>query len=176
MLQPNAPEDSLMSKQRPRSSTTFTNILAASVLAALSTGLTTAHAAEPMQLKTSDREVYGTRDIESGQYAAGIEKLEIALARSAMLLYRAPILNNLCVAYVATAKYDSASTYCDMAVESGYDLDLAYNNRGVLNYSVGNVEDGIRDFEFATKLGKGYGVAKGNLARALGQEIHSSNR
>jgi tetratricopeptide (TPR) repeat protein len=165
-----------MSQQRPRPTTAFTNILAASVLAALSTGLTTANAAEPMRLKTSDREVYGTRDIESGQYVAGIEKLEIALARSATRLDRGPVLNNLCVAYVAIAEYDSASTYCDLAVETGYDLDVAYNNRGVLNYTVGNVEDGIRDLEFATKLAKGYGVSKGNLARALDQDIDSMNR
>ena len=165
-----------MSQQRPRSTIAFTNILAASVLAALSIGLTTANAGEPMRLKTSDREVYGSRDIESGKYAAGIQKLEIALARSGTRLDRASVLNNLCVAYVAIAEYDSASSYCDLAVEAGYDLDLAYNNRGVLNYTVGNVEDGIRDLDFATRLGKGYGVAKGNLALALDQEFDTLNR
>lgn len=165
-----------MSQKRPCSTTALTNTLAASVLATLSFGLTTANAAELMRLKTSDFEVHGTRDIESGQYAAGIEKLEIALARSGTRMGRAPILNNLCVAYVATANYDSANTYCDLAVESGYELDLAYNNRGVLKYTVGNVEEGIRDLDFASKLARGYGVAKGNLARALAQNIDPINR
>lgn len=165
-----------MSQQHLRSTTAFTNILAASLLATLSAGSTTANAGEPMRLKTSDFEVHGTRDIESGQYAAGIEKLQIALARSSTRMNRAPILNNLCVAYVATAEYDSASTYCDLAIESGYDLDLAYNNRGVLKYTVGNVEDGIRDLDFATKLATGYGVATGNLARALDHNSNSLNK
>ena len=140
-------------------------LLTVAVLATLGSGVNLASAAEGLQLKTSDREVYGTREIESGDYAAGIEKLELALERTVTRRGKAPILNNLCVAYVATRDLESANTYCQMAVDNGYNLDLAYNNRGVMNYSAGNVEASIRDFDLANKLALGYGIAGKNLAR-----------
>jgi tetratricopeptide (TPR) repeat protein len=138
--------------------------LTAAVLIALATGLNPAYGAQHLQLKTDDREVYGTREIESGDYVAGIEKLEVALARTVTRYDRAPILNNLCVAYVATRDLETAATFCQKAVDNGYNLDLAYNNRGVMNYVAGNIQASIQDFDLAAKLGLGYGVATRNLA------------
>ncbi len=145
-------------------SSTNISLLASGMLFVLSTGLTQAIAAERLQLKTADREVRGTREIESGNYAVGIEKLETALSQTATRQDRAPILINLCVAYVATRDLDRADSYCQMAVDNGYNLDLAYNNRGVMNYTAGNIEAGILDFDLASKLAHGYGVAPKNLA------------
>lgn len=151
-----------MPMTRPRNN----NILSttAALLIALAFPVGSASAATGLQLKTDDREVYGTREVEAGDYAAGIAKLETALKRTGTRLEKAPILNNLCVAYVATGELEKANSYCQMAVEDGYDLDLAYNNRGVMNYAAGDVEASIRDFDLAVKLGHGYGVATKNLA------------
>ena len=158
-----------MSRSRPFSSK-FVNtvptkqLMVAAAVIALAGVLSPAYAAQNLQLKTSNREVYGTREVESGDYAAGIEKLEVALARTVTRHNRAPILNNLCVAYVATRDMESAGTYCQLAVENGRNLDLAYNNRGVMNYVAGNIEASMQDFDLAVKLGLGYGVATKNLA------------
>jgi hypothetical protein len=137
--------------------------MAVAAVITLAACLNPAYAAQNLQLRTADREVYGTREIESGDYAAGIKKLELALERTVTRPGRAAILTNLCVAYVATQDLQSAGTYCQLAVDNGYDLDLAYNNRGVMNYIAGDVEAGIQDFELASKLGLGYGVATRNL-------------
>ena len=161
-----------MSQSRLCSSKAVTNIptkclVAATAVIALAGTMNSAYAAQKLQLKTSDREVYGTREIESGAYAAGIEKLELALARAGTRHRRAPILNNLCVAYVAIQDMESADIYCQLAVENGYNLDLAYNNRGVMNYVAGNIEACVQDLDLAVKLGLGYGVAKKNLAQLV---------
>ncbi|MGI9289485.1 MAG: hypothetical protein ACR2P1_29220 [Pseudomonadales bacterium] len=158
-----------MSILRPRSNNIFASVvtapsLTAAALVALLGGLSPFAAAEPLQLKTADQEVYGSREIDSGKYHAGIEKLEIALARTNMRIKKAPILIDLCVAYVATSNLVAAKTYCDQAVENGYNLDLAYNNRGVMHLAAGNVEQGVRDFELAVIINRGHGIAKRNLA------------
>ena len=138
--------------------------LAVGVLIAMTAGLSPAYAAEKLQLRTDDHEVSGTREIESGKFVAGIEKLEIALEHAVTHRKKAAILNNLCVAYVATSDLDTANTYCQLAVDNGYNLDLAYNNRGVMSTVAGNVEAGIHDFNLAVKFGLGFGIAKQNLA------------
>ena len=77
--------------------------MTAAVLIAFSVSVIPAvHAREPMQLRTADREVFGTRELESGNYAVGIQKSESALARTVMRLNRSAILTNLCVATIAT--------------------------------------------------------------------------
>ena len=152
-----------MSMSRLRNNILSNNTTAA-LLIALAFPVSTAIAASGLQLKTDDREVYGTREVEAGEYAAGIAKLEIALQRTGARVEKSPILNNLCVAYVATGELEKADTHCRMAVDTGYNLSLAYNNRGVMNYVAGDIEASIRDFDLSVKLGYGYGVATENLA------------
>ncbi|MDM3871402.1 hypothetical protein QSV34_08545 [Porticoccus sp. W117] len=106
-----------------------------------------------MQLRTSDREVHGTREVEAGNYDAGIAKLHKALENTGSSLRRAPILNNLCVAYVASGQLENAQAYCDLAVESGFEQSVAHNNRGVLNFVLGNFDASVKDLETATKVG-----------------------
>jgi Flp pilus assembly protein TadD len=153
-----------MSMSRLRNNNILSTKTTTALLIALAFPVSTAIAASGLQLKTDDREVYGTREIEAGEYAAGIAKLEIALQRAGPRMRKSPILNNLCVAYVATGELEKADIYCQMAVDTGYNQRLAYNNRGVMNYAAGDIEASIRDFDLSVKLGYGYGVATKNLA------------
>ncbi len=120
---------------------------------------------DALEIRTADVEVWGTREVESGDYHKGIEKLKTRLNPSGVSNFQAPILINLCVAYTATHDYENATRFCNRAIDNGYNLGLAYNNRGVLHYLTGNVDASIADFEKAGELARRYGIAKRNLAR-----------
>ena len=154
-----------MSLLRPRSQRLSTVTLSASLLLALSSAATVATASEPMQLRTDRTEVRGTHEVESGNYQAGIQKLQATLLRTSKAQGRAPILNNLCVAYIATQDLDNAFDYCEQAVQNGRNLSVAYNNRGVLKVVTGQPGEGIADLHLANIYSHDVGVAKSNLAR-----------
>ncbi len=126
---------------------------------------------DALEIRTSDQEVWGTREVESGDYAKGIEKLKTRLNPSGVSNFQAPILINLCVAYTATHDYENATRFCNRAIDNGSNLGLAYNNRGVLHYLTGNVDASIADFEKAGELVLRYGIAKRNLARVESQSV-----
>lgn len=140
--------------------------VALATIISLGLGSQAATASTAMELKTANQEVPGTRDIESGNFEAGIVKLERALNRAGHALDRAPVLVNLCVAYAATSEFDRASEYCDAAVANGVDLALAYNNRAVLNFMRGDKQAAVADLEKASLLKPGTKVVQRNLDRA----------
>ncbi len=126
---------------------------------------------DTLEIRTADKEVWGTREVESGDYVKGIEKLKTRLNPSGVSHFQGPILINLCVAYTATHDFENATRYCNRAVDNGYKRGLAYNNRGVLHYLTGNVDASIADFEKARELVLRYGIAKRNLARVESQSV-----
>lgn len=95
-----------------------------------------AQAKPVLSMKTSIEDVNGVRDVEAGHYQAGIRKLEALLAKTSVTGNRLPILNNLCVAHVATGQLDRADRYCNEAVQTSNKTThtIALNNRAVLRY------------------------------------------
>ncbi|MGI9331001.1 MAG: hypothetical protein ACR2QB_09835 [Gammaproteobacteria bacterium] len=148
-------------------STLLAHALAAAMLATLFLGFFgVALAGEPFSLQTHKTEVYGTRDLESGDYDQAISKLERwhRWARNSQLL-RGPVLINLCVAYTAKREFAAAEEFCDAAVENGRSLAVAYNNRGVMNAARGDYLAAVMDFESARNRG-GQRIARDNLLLA----------
>ncbi|WP_018983621.1 tetratricopeptide repeat protein [Salinimonas chungwhensis] len=111
-------------------------IISSSILAAtaLVAPLSMAATSEPaLQLKTSVEDVNGVREIESGNFADGIRKTLAALEVTTVDSRRAPLLNNLCVAQVASGNISAAEKACESAVETASNKAIALNNRAILN-------------------------------------------
>ncbi len=122
------------------------------------------HSSDALEMRMSDQDVWGVRELESGNIDTGIERLERRLELySANRRRKAPILIDLCVAYTLKRSFENAANYCNAAVENGRDRGLAYNNRGVFHYLNGDVHASNEDLERATLLH--FLIAKRNLAR-----------
>lgn len=133
---------------------------------ALGLGGQVATADTAIELRTADMEVPGAREVEAGEYRAGIAKLERALSRPNHAFGRAPALINLCVAFVATGELDRAAKACDAAVANGASLELAYNNRAALHILRGDSQAAMADLRKAELVKPGTGVVQRNLDRA----------
>ena len=124
-------------------------------------------AAGQFRMQTSDAEVYGTRAIERGDYTEAADQLDLALelAGDARMM-RAPVLNNLCVAFTMKSELDQAAAYCDEYVTNGRELNIAFNNRGVVAAAQGNYADAVANFEAALDENPSDVVARDNLRLA----------
>lgn len=139
-------------------------------------GFTTpALADNALELKTADREILGTRDVEAGHFTAGIAKLERALQHANHHYDRAPALVNLCVAHAAIGELEKASQYCDEAIETGVDTALAYNNRAVVNCLRGDLDSCAEDLSKAGNLQPRNPVVQRNVARVSGKKQVAAN-
>lgn len=118
-----------------------------------------ASAGDPFELILHDEDVWGARAVESGDYDKGILRLERILKGAVSHGTRAPVLIDLCVAYTMKKNFEMATKRCDAAIENGWSLGLAYNNRGVLNIAMGEYEAALADFEMA-KGKRGAGALK----------------
>lgn len=132
---------------------------------------TTVTASEMLELTTAQREVLGTREVESGDFALGIAKLERALGHANNKFSRSPALVNLCVAHAAAGDLERASDYCNAALETGVDAALAYNNRAVVNYMRGDMTACLQDLERAAELKRSHRVIQRNLERVRGKVV-----
>ena len=126
-----------------------------------------AHARDAFQLQTSDADFYGVDELEGGQYDRGSERFEmmLPLMGSAPSL-RAPVLNNLCVSYIAQGRLEEAAGYCNEAVANGREVGLALNNRGVMHILAGLYDAALADFEAAIEARGTPDVARANLRLA----------
>lgn len=79
---------------------------------------------------------------------------------------QAPVLIDLCAAYIMTNELNKAVAVCNKAAGSKWYSSLAYNNRGVLNIALGRYEEAVSDFERALRAGGSQAIAQRNLARA----------
>ncbi len=119
------------------------------------------------KLQTTDRAMYGTRQVDDGQFGAGADRLEhmLSLAGSSRSL-RQPALNDLCVAYTMLRDFEAAETRCNESVENGRSTGLALNNRGVMRIATGDYDGGVQDFAAALEEGGARTAASANLLRA----------
>jgi len=121
-------------------------------------------AASQFRMQTSDAEVYGTRAIERGEYAEATEKLDLALELVGdARMMRAPVLNNLCVAYTMKGDLEQANAYCDEYVSNGRELDIAYNNLGVVAAARGDYSRAVASFEAALEENPADVIVRDNL-------------
>jgi Flp pilus assembly protein TadD len=132
-------------------------------------------AEDSFTMKVHPKETPGSWEIEHGQYERAVTLLEIAAARS-MRSGRdeGPIQTNLCVAYTKLGDYDTATRYCDRAVEVSFQFGVAYNNRGVLQALKNNFAAAAADFDAAINRRESAEVAKLNKER-LGEHVSQDN-
>jgi Flp pilus assembly protein TadD len=121
---------------------------------------------EPIEVMLHEDDVYGAADIEAGDFAQGVERLEArvgiaSLSHSA----RTPMIIDLCAGYTMLEDFESAEAYCDQAVESGWSAGLALNNRGALHVATGDYDSAIRDFQAAIDARGADRMARRNLQR-----------
>jgi tetratricopeptide (TPR) repeat protein len=144
-----------------------TAALTRTILAAATAGMALGANADPFELTTHTSDLWGVRQIESGEYQAGIERLERQLGTNPLVSSaQAPVLIDLCAGYVMANELEKAAQVCDKAAGSKWYGSMAYNNRGVLNIARGRYEAAIHDFENAVEAGGSRVVASRNLARA----------
>jgi tetratricopeptide (TPR) repeat protein len=144
-----------------------TAALTRTILAAATAGMALGANADPFELTTHTSDLWGVRQIESGEYQAGIERLERQLGTNPLVSsMQAPVLIDLCAGYVMANELEKAARVCNKAAGSKWYSSMAYNNRGVLNIARGRYEEAIRDFENALEAGGSRVVASRNLARA----------
>ncbi|MBD3586248.1 hypothetical protein HHX48_10905 [Salinimonas sp. HHU 13199] len=128
----------------------ISSFLAASVCAVPSALASAGHSS--LQLKTSVEDVNGVREIESGNYESGIRKTHAALAKTSVGSRRAPLLNNLCVAHIASGDTASAESVCDQAVDTANNKAIALNNRAILKCTSGEPAGCHQDLKQANAL------------------------
>ncbi|MDJ0928827.1 MAG: hypothetical protein QNJ73_14405, partial [Gammaproteobacteria bacterium] len=128
---------------------------------------TAVQAAEAFQLQTADADFYGVTELEAGQYDRGSERFELMLnLMGTAPSLRAPVLNNLCVTYIAQGRLEEGADYCNEAVANGRELGLALNNRGVMHARAGLYDAAVADFEAAIAARGTPDVARDNLRLA----------
>lgn len=126
----------------------------------------TAYSAEPIEVMLHETDVVGARDIETGNYSKGVERLEARLHNGAIShSARTPIVIDLCAGYTMLEDFEAAEKICDDAVERGWSKGLALNNRGALHVARGDYESAIRDFQAAIDSHGADSIARRNLNR-----------
>jgi tetratricopeptide (TPR) repeat protein len=108
-----------------------------------------AAAADRYELQVHDDEVYGKYALLEGNIDVSIERLERKLARTRSHRDLAPVLINLCAAYTMKRDFEKAEERCDAAIDNGWSVSMAYNNRGIMNVAKGDYLTAVDDFESA---------------------------
>ena len=136
---------------------------------------TDATAGSRLMVKTSVAEVIGVREIESGKYEQGIRKSKAGLAKTSTASMRKPLLDNLCVAYLAIKDMEQANQYCQAAINTGKASAISYNNRAVMHYVLGNLEASLEDLDEASSFGSFQNLVDSNLRIVSQHTILSKN-
>lgn len=124
-------------------------------------------AAETFEMRAHPADIHGVHDLESGKIDRAIKRLRASLLKAGYSKgRRAPALIDLCVAYTMKRDLESATKYCDEAVDNGWNKTLARNNRGVLNAIKGDYMAAHVDFETAVRDNPRWTVAQNNLDRS----------
>ena len=143
-----------------------------------------AQASDPFEVMMHDADIYGTRDIEAGNYAKGVQRLLTQLgdsdsdSRQAASI-RTPIVIDLCAGYTMLEDIDAATRYCDEAVASGWSKGLALNNRGALHVRKGDYKNAILDFQASIEARGANRIASRNLDRIearVAALLHANDR
>jgi tetratricopeptide (TPR) repeat protein len=156
----------------------FTKIMKRTfIAAAAATGLFSmpAQAAERFYMMTTDLEVSGTRELETGSPARAIMRSAPIAAAAGTSGKRVAALTNLCIGYTLRGEYAQALSYCDRAVDlDGADVALLVN-RGVVRTFTGQRDAGIEDFERALALDPRTYQARANLVTAREKHQFAEN-
>jgi len=120
-------------------------------------------AGSQLMVKTSVAEVIGVREIEAGKFEQGIRKSKAALAKTSVAPLRKPLLDNLCVAYLAIEDMQQANQYCNAAVNTGKASVISYNNRAMMHYVLGNLEASLEDLDAASRFSNFQSMVGRNL-------------
>lgn len=126
-------------------------------------------------VKTSVVEVIGVREIESGKFEQGIRKSKAGLAKTSNASLRKPLLDNLCVAYLAIKDMEQANQYCHAAINTGKASVISYNNRAVMHYVLGNIDASLEDLDAASSFASFQNMVERNLRIVNKQNILSKN-
>ncbi|MFT5609025.1 MAG: tetratricopeptide (TPR) repeat protein [Parvicella sp.] len=132
-------------------------------------------AGSQLMVKTSVAEVIGVREIESGKFEQGIRKSKAGLAKTSTASLRKPLLDNLCVAYLAIQDMEQANQYCQAAISKGKASAISYNNRAVMHYVLGNIQASLEDLDAASELGDFQDMVRSNLRIVNQQNMLSKN-
>lgn len=134
------------------------------LMLALGFALTGTAQAGSLRMQLSDSGAYGERALLNGDYAEAARRLEYALelAGEARSL-RAPILNDLCIAYTLLGQTERALARCDAAVAAGRDRGRALNNRAVARIAAGDVDGAAADLRAALTAPGAPAAARVNL-------------
>jgi tetratricopeptide (TPR) repeat protein len=128
-----------------------------------------------LMVKTSVAEVIGVREIESGKFEQGIRKSQAGLAKTSIASLRKPLLDNLCVAYLAIEDMQQANEYCNAAVNTGKASVISYNNRAMMHYVLGNFEASLEDLDAASRFSNFQKMVVSNLMIVNKQNMLSKN-
>lgn len=137
------------------------------IAATFALSATTVVAQPALTLKTSPQDVNGVREVEAGNYDKGIAKLKAVLSRTTVSGNRTPLLQNLCVAYIATGQLEAASEVCNEATHTDNEVSkaIAYNNRAVLHYMKNDIAAAASDLKVASETFRYQSLIEANKAR-----------
>ena len=131
--------------------------------------------ADSWELRTTYKEVPGTREIESGNSEKAIEISKVYL-KQVPPWSKVSVLTNLCIGNIMISDFDQAEQYCDAAVARQNENVVSHNNRGVLRAMQGDYAGAQEDFSFAADndCDTGCDSSKGN-ARNLPRHVARRN-
>lgn len=130
-----------------------TSAIVVAIAAAAALLLPRAAAADRYELQVHDDEVYGKYALLEGDIDTSIARLERRLARTRSHRNLAPVLINLCAAYTMKRDFEKAEERCDAAIDNGWSVAMAYNNRGIMNVAQRDYLAAVDDFESAADRG-----------------------
>jgi Tfp pilus assembly protein PilF len=108
--------------------------------------------AEGWELRTTERAVPGTSEIESGNADKAIRISRVRLPHASPQ-EEVAYLTNLCIGYIMKKDFETAESYCDEAVNSSTEKSVSFNNRGVLKALQGDYIGAMEDFSNAANAG-----------------------
>jgi hypothetical protein len=116
------------------------------------TAICSTASAEGWELRTTERAVPGTAEIEAGSVDKAIKISKVRLphaSRKEEVAY----LTNLCIGYIMKKDFETAESYCDEAVNSPAEKAVSFNNRGVLKALQGDYIGAMDDLSRAANAG-----------------------
>jgi len=101
------------------------------------------------KLVAHDDEVFGKYALLDGNVDVAIGRFERRLDGATANSRRAPLLINLCAAYTLKRDFAKAEERCNAAIENGWSVRKAHNNRGIMRVARGDYLAAVEDFEVA---------------------------
>lgn len=115
------------------------------------TAIPSVASAQGFELRTTHKEVPGTREIETGRPKDAIRLSNIYLPHIRGM-QKVAVLTNLCIGHIMINQFEKAEQYCEEAASKPNERAVTHNNRGVLRALQGNFEAARADFAIATNV------------------------